>query len=472
MDLAHRAKLLAWTRKIVTFLLNQGGIQLLSLCTGLLVLRWMSVESYAQYSVAFGFQGSVGMLIDLGFTGTIIALVGTRIDEPAVIGKYIRSALHFRTRGFLLGLPIGLAVFWWITGRQHWPWPLRLGLFCSVMFTLYYQGWSSCYAGPLMMHQRFGPYYRTQFAGGIFRLLATGALHFLTLLTSVTGAWVNALVMALTGSLYRRYSRDLVHEPDRPDPATNREVIRLAAPTIPPVIFTAFEGQVTLFLVTYFGKSHNIAEVAALGRLTQILLVIQAFNEMVIHPYIARLPRERLLGRYCVFAAAGVAMTLCLWAVSVLCPQLLLFIVGPKYAHLRAELPWSIAGWAMYYLSGLLWAMHSGRRWVFWWHTSLYCVMMVVAQAAGVYFFNLSTTRGILQFGLLGSGASLLVQILGGLYGFWLYRHPEEPVPAPDAHAVDPASGAPAAIYTEEGAPAVLPELAERDDLPVEVPLP
>ncbi len=472
MDFPDRGKLLSWTRKIVTFLLNQGGIQLLSLCTGLLVLRWMSVESYAQYSVAFGFQGSVGMLIDLGFTGTIISLVGARIHEPAVIGKYIRSALHFRTRGFLLGLPVGLAAFWWITGRQHWPWGLRLGLFCSVMFTLYFQGWSSCYAGPLIMHQRFGPYYRTQFAGGVFRLAATALLHFVSLLTAATGAWVNALVMALSGNLYRRYSRDLVQEPDRPDPAANREVIRLAAPTIPPVIFTAFEGQVMLFLVTYFGKSHNIAEVAALGRLTQILLVIQAFNELVIHPYIARLPRAKVLGRYCLFAAGGVAMTLGLWAVSLLCPQLLLLVVGPKYAHLRRELPWSVAGWALYYLSGLLWAMHSGRKWVFWWHTTSYCVGMVVAQAAGVYFFDLSTTMGILRFGLLGSGASLLVQVAGGVYGFWLYRHPEEPPPAPDAHAVDPAAGAPAAVYTEEGAPAVLPELAENRALPADGPMP
>ncbi len=472
MDLPHRGQLLSWARKITTFLLNQGGIQLLSLCTGLLVLRWMSVESYAQYSVAFGFQGSIGMLIDLGVSGTVIALVGSRIDEPAVVGRYIRSVLHLRTRGFLIGLPVGLGIFWWITGRQGWPWELRLALFGSVMFTLYYQGWAGSYSGALLMHQRLGPYYRTQFAGGISRIIATGALHFVSLLNAATGAWVNALIMGLSGYLYRRDSRDLVREPERADPTANKEVVRLAAPTILPIIFTAFEGQVTLFLVTYFGQSHNIAEVAALGRLTQILLVIQAFNEIVIHPYVARLPRERLLGRYLLFVAAGAGFTVCLWAASVLFPGLFLFILGPRYANLRAEVPWSVAGWALYYLSGLLWAMHSGRKWIFWWHTTTYCVMMVAAQVAGVFLFDLSTTLGILRFGLLGSGASLLVQVAGGVYGFWLGRHPRETPPALDTHAVDPASGAPAAVYTEEGAPAVLPEAAVRDVLLAEEPAP
>ncbi|WP_257237060.1 hypothetical protein, partial [Nostoc sp. 'Peltigera malacea cyanobiont' DB3992] len=46
--------------------------------------------------MAFGFQSTFGILIDLGFSGTIIALVGDRIYDKKVVGSYIYAGKHFR----------------------------------------------------------------------------------------------------------------------------------------------------------------------------------------------------------------------------------------------------------------------------------------------------------------------------------------------------------------------------------------
>ncbi len=443
--------MLSWARKIFSFFLGQGAIQLLGLATGLLILRWMSVEAYAQYSVAFGFQTSVAMLIDLGFSGAVIALVGPRISDPTVIGRYIRSVLHFRTILFLIALPVGALGFWWITGRQHWSWPLRGALFGSIMFTLFFQGWTS-YGSALVMHQRFGEYYRSQFHSGLFRLVATALFHFISLLSVTATAWINAVAMALMGSSYRSYARPLVQEPPRADPATNSEMLRYVGPTVPPSIFNALEGQITLFLVTWFGRSHNIAEVAALGRLTQALIVLLAFNGIVVIPYMARLPRAKLAGRYALFLAGGCLVAGTLLAISLLFPEPLLWVMGPKYAHLRAELPWSIAGWGLYYLATLMWCMHSARKWVFWWHTSLYCGVLIAAQVVGVQIFQLGTTIGILHFAVLGAAANLLVQVAGGIYGFWTEKIPSGDPNPPLAGIPDPAI---TATWSEEG---ILPD--------------
>src|SRR2546429_7619042 len=77
-----------WAGLITSFLAGQGLIQLLNVVTGFLLLRWMSVESYAQFSIAFGFQSMLQWLVDLGTVGAIVALVGNRGKEREVVGKY------------------------------------------------------------------------------------------------------------------------------------------------------------------------------------------------------------------------------------------------------------------------------------------------------------------------------------------------------------------------------------------------
>lgn len=451
--LTPRPHVLRWVRKLGEFFLGQGSTQLLSLVTGFLVIRWLSVEAYAQYSVAFSFQCSVGMLVDLGFSGAIIALVGPRIHDPKVAGRYIRSVLHSRTVLFVIATPIAAAAFYWMTGRQGWSAPARLALFSSVLFSLFFQGWTSCYSTPLAMHQRYGPLYRSQLSSGVWRLAGFSVFHALSALAAPVAAWINGAGLALQGWLYRRECLPLIEEPERADPAANRELRRYVAPLAPSMVFNALESQITIFLITWFGRSTNIAEVAALGRLNQALVILLAFNGIVISPYVARLARGRLGARYGLIMAGGVAVSGALWGFSWLFPGVLLWVVGAKYAHLRSAVPWSIAAWGVYYLSMLMQTIHGARKWVYWWHSALHCTSLIVAQIVGVLVFDLSQTVGVLKFSMLAALTNLAVQAAAGGYGFWTDRTADLMAPFPSPGA-DPAT---AAAWGEPEAVASLP---------------
>lgn len=432
-------QLLRWARKLGEFFLGQGAIQLLSLLTGFLVIRWLSVDAYAQYSVAFSFQCSVGMLVDLGFSGAIIALVGPRIHDPKVTGRYIRSVLHSRTLLFVIVAPIAAAAFYWMTARQGWSMPARIALFSSVLFSLFFQGWTSCYSTPLAMHQRYGPFYRAQISSSVWRLAGFSVFHALGALAAPVAAWINGAGLALQGWLYRRECRPLVDEPEHAEPAVNRELRRYVAPLVPSTVFNALESQITIFLITWFGRSTNIAEIAALGRLNQALVVLLAFNGIVVSPYVARLARGRLAGRYWLIMAGGVAVSAALWGFSLLFPGLLLWVVGAKYAHLQSAVSWSIASWGVYYLSMLMLTIHGARKWVYWWHSALHCTSLIVAQTVGVLVFDLSQTIGVLKFSLLAALTNLAVQATAGIYGFWTDRTTDRI--EPDAAGALPSGG-------------------------------
>ena len=88
---ANKSKLIRISKLIGTFLLGQGTLQLIQIITGFMLFRWLSIEEYGQYSMAFAFQTMAYVLVEFGFSGTIVALVGSRIHEKKVIGGYIKA---------------------------------------------------------------------------------------------------------------------------------------------------------------------------------------------------------------------------------------------------------------------------------------------------------------------------------------------------------------------------------------------
>src|SRR5260370_29255497 len=58
------------------FFVGQGALFGVNLLAELFLVRTLSLESYAQLGIAYGFQATVRILMDLGFASTIIPLVG------------------------------------------------------------------------------------------------------------------------------------------------------------------------------------------------------------------------------------------------------------------------------------------------------------------------------------------------------------------------------------------------------------
>jgi hypothetical protein len=61
---------------IVNFAFGQGTLQCVQILSGLLLVSWLSVDAWAQFGLASGLQVTMGTLMDLGISGTIIPLVG------------------------------------------------------------------------------------------------------------------------------------------------------------------------------------------------------------------------------------------------------------------------------------------------------------------------------------------------------------------------------------------------------------
>lgn len=405
-------------RVILVYLTGQGLVQFSNLLVGFLLLRWLSVEDYAQFIVAFTFQLTMGFLTDLGFSGTIVALVGPRGDDPAVIGSYIRSGRHMRNM-MLLGLtPIAGIFYIQIVRQHHWAPLTSVLLFASIVASIYASGTVAYYGAPLLIKGHLTRYYRHQLVGAIFRFATCGVLYLAGFLSAWTTSWVNALGFFIIGWLFTREACPLVSLPAHSSRQTTRQMLSYFLPNLPSYLFFALQGQIALYLISYFGVTRSIAEVGALGRVGQLFLLLSGFNGVVIEPFMARQPEHRVLRTFLLIAGTAAAVCIPISMMGFLHPKAILLLLGPKYATLMRETGWLILSACVGYLSSVIWIMTTARRWIYWTTTATTITVTLGTQILFLFHIRVDDTMNAILFGLATNLAYLAAALLTGIYGF------------------------------------------------------
>lgn len=406
-----------WQTPLKSFLFGQPIVQLLNLFTGFFLIRWLDVDQFAMFGIAFAFQSTATQLTDLGFSGSIIALAGERGRDPNILGSYLRSAEYWRSRIQLGVLLFASLVFPVLVWRQQWDVTIKCLLFGAVVLGVCFQGWTM-YGAPLLVHRAIKEYYRPQIWGAALRLIATGALYSAGLLHACVAALLGVLVLGYTGWDYRRSSRFYIYVPAESQPECNARMLRYLAPLIPGVFFAALQGQILIGISAIFGSTQNLAQVSALGRIGQLFLILGAFNSVFVEPYIASVPQALLVRRYYQILAAAVGLASLMAAVGFLVPQPLLWLLGRNYGGLEREIGWVVLSSCISYVSGVMWTMHAARRWIFWWGTVVYISALVVTQTVCIATMDLTQTLPVVWFGVITSIVVLLVHVTTCWYGF------------------------------------------------------
>ena len=416
--LPNRERTRYWLGRIGRFGAWQLASQAIQLITGFLLVRWLSLEAYAQYGVALGFQNMLNMLVDLGFSGSIVALVGEKIHDRENVGRYLGAALSLRTRMLLTVGPLSALAFFWLAHRHHWPLWTSLPLFLSILASLFFQGWTACYTPPLLMHHQLGPLYRPAVLLNTAKLALCSLLQACTLLSATLICGLNALAAMTTGFLYRSSARQyfLTHNP--PDPEASRTIRRYISPLILGIVFYAFQGQVQVFLISIFGKTQSIAEVTALGRLGQLFMFLSAFNATILTPFIARVPVAQLALRYTQAILLTVTLATAVSLATYFFPAPFLWLLGPKYQTLHLELTLSVIASSLAFITGTLYAFNNARQWVFHWTGLTTIGGLLILQAIMLMLMKLDTTLYVMLFAVISAAYPILPFGATALYGY------------------------------------------------------
>jgi O-antigen/teichoic acid export membrane protein len=404
-------------RKLASFFLGQGSMQALNLLTGFFLLRWLNIEQYAVYALLVGFQGTVSVLVEMGLGGSLIGLLAGRSDK-AIVGGYIQTTKRYRNLIFLFATPFIGVAFIVIFMRQGWAWELGLVLFLALLVNTFFLSWTKYYSIPFLIRHDMVGLYRLQTLFAALRLAGCWFLQVGGVIGAAVVAWLTALTTAAMGLAYRRQASPFIQMPRRPDPEKNREVLNFIRPLVPATLFFAFQGHIGVFLISWFGKVDSIAEVGALGRISQIFVMLVAFKTVVIAPYIAKSPRQLLLRRYLFFFFSTLGFCACVVLAGFSKPNLFIWLIGPNYSQLSADLGFLLLASCINLISGMMWSMHSARKWVFAWTSWLYITTTLLVQLLCIKFIALNTVKGILLFSICTSLAMFAVCVVWACAGF------------------------------------------------------
>ena len=415
------ARMRLGARLLATFAGGHGALQLLNVVTGIYLLRTLSLEGYAQYSLAFAFQTTAIALTNLGLTDSIVPLVGSRGDDPALVGRYVRAAQSLRNRLFVFVAPAVALAFYLVVRTRGWSnWTL-FWMFVPILASLYLSvsvaGWSA----PLLLKRRLGDFYLAQTIPSMARLLSYVIANTLRQLNSGFALLMNAAAIVLNGLIARSRSAAYVRLPTGRDRATESEVIRCMLPMVPAAVFTAFQPQVALFLVSIFGETVQIAQIAALSRIVALFAIFNTFNSVLIEPYVARLSPERLPAIYLRILGCATLLGASVSLLAFAFPWLLTWILGAKYSNLRDSIGWVVLASSVSSVANVMWVMNRGRRWLFWRGSAVEIGCLLIFQSLYVIFIGVRTIETAAMFMLSASAAHLVAHGYVAMYAFSRY---------------------------------------------------
>jgi O-antigen/teichoic acid export membrane protein len=407
-----------WVPLLARFLTGQAAVQVVSLLTGFLILRLLSINEYAIYILATLIQGIGATGSDLGTSQGVISIGAPLREKKPDFASLLSAALRLRTRLFWMALPIMLVVGYFLLHGSAVPVDVAAILVGLTILNVWLQQSTLLATAVLNVNHDAGALFRSGMSAAIVRLaLVVVACGFYPY--AITALAVNLIGSFVQCHLLWRQCRPFRQAVPAAGTPYAEELVKFALPLLPSTIYYLCQSQISAFLLVFAGATAAVAEVGALGRLGQLVGLLALLNGFFVMPYFARISGQRIFARR-VAEVTALAVALCgLLAVSaLLVPQIWLAILGPNYASLGGEVILAVGGAALLVAGNVAYAIVMATRAT----TGQWIVipLCVLGQAAYIFAVGVNTTREAMILNLIPIAVSCVFQyVVLGWITWW-----------------------------------------------------
>lgn len=410
-----RSRLAFWGPLLAKFLWLQTVSQVLTIAAGLVIVRWLKLESFAVYTIAIAVQTTAAILADSGITQSLMARGGAVASDPRRFAEVINTALHLRRRLETATLALAVPVLLYLLHANGSGWLPAVSAAAAVSLAVHASIDQTIFSTVLMLQLRPLEAQRGAVASSALRLALVAAVLLLNA-QWLAILWIGAIALAVQGRLVRRSARVQLAAHAEISPVDREAMLIAFRNQILNGIYFALQPQITVWAITVFGSVQKIAEVGALGRLAIAFgLVASAFGSIAL-PRFARSTGARTVRRsYLLLATSMVLIGVAAVGASAVFPHLILSILGSRYLHLESELVWMVAASAMSVVASALYLLNSSRGWVrgIW----LGVPAAILAQVVVGWLVDLSTVRGAIVLQMSSILASVAVNVVLAVRG-------------------------------------------------------
>jgi len=404
-------------RRIGNYVLVQAVVQIIAFSSGILLVRWLPQREYAFFTIANAMQATLMLLADIGISIGLISIGGRVWQDRHRFGELINTGLSLRRKLAAAAVLIVAPILYAMLTRNGASSIYTLVLIVVVLAGFSIQLAVDIYSVVPRLHSDIGRIQKIDFICAVVRLLLILGLVYLFATAGLAVAIASATFL-LQYFLLRAYAAKVVDLKANENAEDRREMVRLIKKLAANAIFYCFQGQITVFLISFFGRhAGSVAEVGALGRLAMIFTVLMNLLTNIFVPAFARCHDKRKLHYLYAAVVGGVVLfSLVVLAGAAFFPEQFLFVLGNRYTHLHRELLLIVGASVITSLAAALWFLNASKAWVT--GSWLYIPLTLATQIALIPFTDFSSVAGVLTFNLISAVPSLLLNLVLSYRGF------------------------------------------------------
>jgi O-antigen/teichoic acid export membrane protein len=404
-------------RRIGGYAVVQATGQLIAFASGILLVRWLPQREYAYFTIANAMQATLNLLADIGISVGVISIGGRVWQDRHRFGELIITGLHVRRQLAGIAFVIVTPILYFMLVRNG-----ASSLYSLLLVVIVLIGFSIQLSIDVfvVVPRLRSDIARIQIIDSLCAVVRLGLILGLVYIFARAGLAVaiGSAIFFLQYLLLRSYAAKVVDLHSGENPQDRQEIVRLTKKLAPNALFYCLQGQITVFLISFFGqRTTEVAEVGALGRLAMVSAVLMSTLTNILVPAFARCQEKAKLRVLYVLIAGGVALfSLVVLGAAALFPNQFLLILGNRYTHLHRELVLMVAGAVLIAFGSTLWMLNSSKAWIngSW----LYIPLTLVTQIAVLPFTDFSSVAGVLTFNLISTVPAVLLNIGLSYRGF------------------------------------------------------
>ena len=409
-----------WVRRLAAYSGAQGIVLLVNALSGFLLVRGMSKEQYAWFTIANSLQATISVMSDSGMGSAMMAIGGRVCEDRSRFAALMSMAHGLRLKFMLMAAVVTLPAGGWVLAKNDSPWPVILVLLVLVMITAVRSVESIVLGTVNRLHGRVRCLVEADLTVSLSRA-AMVWLGMLPGLTAILGSAATAAAQWMQTKVQRRQTRQYLENPGEIDPVWKPEFEGAVKNLFPLCLFNCVQGHITTWILSLFAATEDVADVGALARLSIVFTFLGLPLAQLILPRIARTQEPRQLMRLCLVALGGLlTASLAVSVLGVLFADQVLWLLGGQYAHLHRELGWFLGSMVLGALANAAWGLCYTRSWVR--HAWLHIPLTLVAQAVGACWLDLGRVSDAIVFSGLSNLTGLLIAgylVVRGLSNSW-----------------------------------------------------
>ena len=420
MSTIFTPKTFYWLKILSKFISVEIFVQVLALTSSVLLIRTLDEQQYAYFTIAFGMQSTINVLSNTGIGSGLLSIGGEIWQDKYRLSQLIKTAMHLRYYMAVITIVIFIPIMIWLLAKNGASNIDITFLVLALLIGLYFELNNTVLSIVIKLHSQMRRLQCISFLRAVIRLLCLATAYF-----SILNASVALLASSIASGIDNWALNHWVADNIYFDTPINKEyrsrILNIIKYQSPESIFSSIKGQMTIWLISIFGGTQNLAGIGVLGRLSFVFRILNSIMRNIVFPMFARCKAPKILQkRYLYIIGMLCFILIIISSFCVIFSDQVFWFLGSKYYYLKNELLLMVANNGIQYLINNMWGINMSKGWVE--YAWLNIPSTITLQVFLLFFLDISTIKGVLMFSILSCIPWLIINIFTTYKNLWLRK--------------------------------------------------